>query len=66
MKNISKEKVMSLLLPPHLLSKQRRVVAELDAIGSQLNVLRNLQAATSAELGALLPSILDKAFNGLL
>ncbi|MGH7796523.1 MAG: restriction endonuclease subunit S [Candidatus Binatia bacterium] len=64
MKNISKEKVMSLLLPPHPLPKQRRVVAELDAIGSHLNALLNLQAETAAELEALLPSILDKAFKG--
>jgi type I restriction enzyme S subunit len=63
MKNISKEKVLSLLLPPHPLSKQRRVVAELDAIGTHLNALQNLQTVTAAELDALLPSILDKAFK---
>jgi type I restriction enzyme S subunit len=55
--------VLSLLLPPHPLSKQRRVVAELDAIGTHLNALQNLQTVTAAELDALLPSILDKAFK---
>jgi len=28
------------------------------------NVLRELQSATGEELSALLPSVLDKAFNG--
>jgi hypothetical protein len=35
----------------------RRIVAELDA-------LKRLQAETTAELDALLPSILDHAFKG--
>jgi type I restriction enzyme, S subunit len=41
--------------PP--LAEQRRIVAELDA-------LKRLQAETAAELDALLPSILDRAFKG--
>ena len=64
MKNISKEKVMSLLIPPHPLPQQRRVLAELNVIGSQLNALENLQAQTVAELNALLPSIVDHALKG--
>jgi type I restriction enzyme S subunit len=64
MKNISKEKVMSLLLPRHPLPKQRRVVAELDAIASKVNTLQHLQTATVAEIESLLPSILNKAFKG--
>jgi type I restriction enzyme S subunit len=36
---------------------QRRIVAELDA-------LKRLQAETAAELDALLPALLDKAFKG--
>ncbi len=42
-------------LPP--LFEQRRIVAELDT-------LKRLQAETAAELDALLPAILDKAFKG--
>ena len=38
-------------------NEQRRIVAHLDA-------LKHLQAETAAELNALLPSILDKAFKG--
>jgi type I restriction enzyme S subunit len=46
------------------LSEQRRIVAELDALQGEVDTLKRLQAETAAELDALLPSILDKAFNG--
>jgi type I restriction enzyme S subunit len=49
-------------LPP--LAEQRRIVAELDALQAGVDALKRLQAETSAELDALLPSILDKAFKG--
>ncbi|MFH0962396.1 MAG: restriction endonuclease subunit S [Planctomycetota bacterium] len=49
-------------LPP--LSDQRRVVAELDALQAQVDALKHLQAETAAELHALLPSVLDRAFAG--
>ena len=39
-------------------------MAELDALQSQVDTLKKLQAETAAELAALLPSILDKAFKG--
>jgi type I restriction enzyme S subunit len=48
--------------PP--LPEQRRIVAELDALQAEVDALKRLQAETAAELGALLPSILDKAFKG--
>jgi type I restriction enzyme S subunit len=46
------------------LTEQRRIVAELEAIQTQLDALQKLQAMTAAELDALLPSILDRAFKG--
>ena len=45
-------------LEPH------RVVAYLDDLQEKTNSLKALQAETSAELDALMPSILDKAFRG--
>jgi len=33
-------------------------------VRSQVDALKRLQAATAAELDALLPAILDKAFKG--
>ena len=47
-----------------LLPSQRRIVAELDALPAEVDALKRLQAETAAELGALLPSILDRAFKG--
>ena len=48
--------------PP--LAEQRRIVAELDALQAEVDALKRLQAETAAELDALLPAILDKAFKG--
>jgi type I restriction enzyme S subunit len=64
MKNISKEKVMALRVPPLELAEQRRIVAELDALQSEVDALKRLQAETAVELDALLPAVLDKAFKG--
>lgn len=49
-------------LPP--LPEQRRIVAELDALQAQVDTLKRLQGETAAELDALLPAILDRAFKG--
>lgn len=49
-------------LPP--LPDQRRIVAHLDALQAKANALRALQADTAAELNALLPAVLAKAFAG--
>ncbi len=66
MKNISKEKVLALRLPHVPLSEQRRVVAELAALQTEVDALKRLQAETAVELDALLPAILDRAFKGQL
>jgi len=44
--------------------EQRRIVAELDALQAEVEALKRLQAETSAELDALLPALLDRAFKG--
>lgn len=49
-------------LPPR--EEQRRVVAQLDKLRARVDELRRLQGSTQAELGALLPAVLDKAFRG--
>jgi type I restriction enzyme, S subunit len=64
MKNISKEKVLALRLPPFPLSEQRRIVSELGALQAEVDTLKHLQTETATELDALLPAILDKAFKG--
>jgi type I restriction enzyme S subunit len=45
-------------------SDQRRVVAQLDAAHTKVGALRRQHAETAAELDALLPAILDRAFKG--
>lgn len=42
------------------------VVSELDALQAEVDALKRLQSETAAELDALLPAILDKAFKGQL
>ncbi|WP_296201813.1 restriction endonuclease subunit S [uncultured Hyphomicrobium sp.] len=49
-------------LPP--LHEQRRIVAELDALQAMVDAVKGLQAETAAELDAMIPAILDKAFKG--
>jgi type I restriction enzyme S subunit len=48
--------------PP--LEEQRRIIAYVDALQSKLDALKRHQAQTAAELDALLPEILERAFRG--
>jgi type I restriction enzyme, S subunit len=57
-------KLLSLEIPVPPLPEQRRIVAELDVLQDKVDALKRLQAETAAELDALLPSILDRAFKG--
>jgi type I restriction enzyme S subunit len=52
------------VIPVPPLPEQRRIVAYLDVLQAKVDALRRLQAETSAELDALLPAVLDKAFKG--
>ena len=53
---------IEIAVPP--LPDQRRIVAELDALQAEVDRLKARQAETAAELDALLPAILDRAFKG--
>ena len=44
--------------------QRRGIMAELGASQARVDFLRRLQAETAAQLDALLPSILDRAFKG--
>jgi type I restriction enzyme S subunit len=46
------------------IAEQRRIVTHLDALQAKADALRSLQAEASAELDALLPAVLAKAFAG--
>jgi type I restriction enzyme, S subunit len=58
------DKLLSISVPVPPLSEQRRIVAELDALQAQLDALKRHQSESAAELNALLPAILDRAFKG--
>jgi type I restriction enzyme S subunit len=60
--NISSLRSFPFTLPP--IDEQRRIVAYLDSLQAKVDALKALQAETAAELDALLPSVLDRAFKG--
>ena len=54
----------SIPIPVPSLPEQRRIVAYLDGLQTQVAALRRLQIESRRELEALMPSVLDKAFKG--
>ena len=56
--------VRSLPLPVPPPSEQRAIVDQLDGLQAEVATLERLQTETSAELAALMPAILDRAFKG--
>ncbi len=60
--NARKLKALPIALPP--LTEQLSIKRELAALQTSIDGLKKLQTETAAELDALLPSILDKAFKG--
>lgn len=64
--SLNAAKVLATQVPLPPLAEQRRVVAEVDALQTELLALKRAQAQSRAELDALLPAILDRAFAGAL
>jgi type I restriction enzyme S subunit len=62
--NLPGAKLKRLEIPVPPLAEQRQVVAELDALQAEVDALKRQQTETAAELDALLPAILDRAFKG--
>lgn len=62
--NMNLKDLERLTIPVPPLSEQHRIVAYLNELQVKVDGLKQLQAETEAELNALLPSILDKAFKG--
>jgi len=58
------DKLLNFEIPVPPVQEQRHIIAYLDGLQLKVGALTELQAETAAELDALLPSILDKAFNG--
>jgi type I restriction enzyme S subunit len=64
LRTLSVGRIKSIAVPVPPIPDQRRIVARLDDVQAKTETLKALQAETSADLDALLPSILDKAFRG--
>jgi type I restriction enzyme, S subunit len=62
--NIGTIRKFQMALPS--IAEQHRIVAYLDNIQAKVDNLKRLQSETSAELSAMLPSILDKAYRGII
>lgn len=62
--NLNGTRLEGIRVPVAPLPDQRRIVAELDALQAEVDALKRLQAETAAELDALLPALLDRAFKG--
>jgi type I restriction enzyme, S subunit len=60
------KRIREFRIPLPSLTVQNRTVAELGALQAKVCELKRLQAETRKELDALLPSILDRAFEGKL
>ena len=54
----------SIAIPIPPLAEQRQAVRYLDSLRARVDAVRRLQESTQAELAALLPAVLDKAFRG--
>ena len=61
---INQGHVASFSVPIPPTSEQRHIVAYLDDLQAKVDATKKIQKETAAELDALLPSILDKAFRG--
>jgi type I restriction enzyme S subunit len=55
-------RAIRVIQPP--ISVQSHIVAELDALQTEVNSIKCLQTETTTALDALLPAILDQAFQG--
>lgn len=62
--NLPGGKLRAFPIPVPLFDEQRHIVAYLDHLQAQVDELTALQDTTQAELDALLPSVLDRAFRG--
>jgi len=56
--------LLPLILYKVELSEQVKIVSEYNTLQTEVDTLKHLQAETAAELDAMMPAILDRAFRG--
>ena len=62
--NVNATTLKKLPLPLPDLHMQARIVTEIDALQAKVDAVKALQTETAAELDAMMPAILHKAFKG--
>lgn len=62
--NVNGKRLANIRVPIAPREEQDEIIAYVDKLAGKLDVLKGAHAETAAELAALLPSILDKAFRG--
>lgn len=62
--NVNASKLRSLPIALPSLGEQRHVLRELDDLQAQVDAIKSIQTETAAELTALMPAVLSKAFAG--
>lgn len=60
------KKIREFHMPLPQISEQRDIIAYLDGLQAKISDFKRLQSETAAELDAMLPSILNKGFEGSL
>jgi type I restriction enzyme, S subunit len=61
---LSADRVKQMRIPLPDRNQQDKIVAQLDALQAKVDAVKALQTETAAELDAMIPAILDKAFKG--
>ncbi len=62
--NVNSKKLLALPIALPSLEEQCHIIAHLDDLEAKVDAVKRLQVETQAELDALLPSVLDRAFRG--
>ena len=65
-KNINLKILSALPVPALPICEQKQIASHLNNLQANVDSLKQLQAKTTAELDALMPSVLDRAFKGKL
>jgi restriction endonuclease S subunit len=60
--NVADMRKVPVPVPP--LAEQRRIVEYVEKVRSRVDTMRDIQVRTAAEIDAMLPAIVDRAFQG--
>lgn len=61
---LNQKKIKELIFHYPSIKEQQKIVSYLDSLKEKINILRQEQISSEAEINALMPSVLSKAFSG--